>query len=157
MFVPSMVSLLKALNVESSAFESGGKIEIPVALLKLLLQIALATAEFDEDSYLRENPDVARALAAGEIESAHVHYIGFGYFEGREGGGPDVDEPWYMHKYPDVATAIREGRIKSATQHFHSIGSAEGRSPGSDQEENAAQWKKAFRSQGEARNPKSES
>ncbi len=154
MYVPSMASLLKALNVESSAFGSEGKIEMPVALLKLLLQIALATAEFDEDSYLRENPDVATALEAGTIESAHVHYIGFGYFEGREGGGPEVDEPWYLHKYPDVATAVREGRIKSAEQHFHSIGSAEGRSPSSDQEENAAQWKKAFRWQAEAPNPK---
>ena len=45
MFVPSAVSLLSALNVDSAAFENGGKIEIPGALLKLLLQIALAAAE----------------------------------------------------------------------------------------------------------------
>jgi hypothetical protein len=146
MFVPSAVSLLKALNVDSSAFDKGATVEIPVGFLKLLLQIALAAADFDEDSYLRENPDVAKALGTGEIENAHVHYIGFGYFEGRQGGGPEVDEHWYMQKYPDVAVAIREGKIESAKHHFHMIGAAEGRSPNVDQEENAAHWKKALRS-----------
>jgi hypothetical protein len=146
MFVPSAVSRLNALNVDSSAFDGGSKVEMPVGLLKLLLQLALAAADFDEDSYLSENPDVAKALERGEIASAHVHYIGFGYFEGRRGGGPEVDEQWYMQKYPDVASAIREGRIKSAKHHFHLIGAAEGRSPNVDQEENAAHWKKALRS-----------
>lgn len=146
MFVPSAVSLLRALKMNSSAFEHEGKVEIPVALLKLLLQIALAAADFDEESYLKENPDVAMALGNGEIESAHVHYIGFGYFEGRQGGGPEVDEAWYTGRYPDIASAIREGRIKSAKHHFHMTGAAEGRSPNLDQEENAAQWKKALRS-----------
>lgn len=146
MFVPSAVSLLKALNVDSSAFDKGATVEIPVGFLKLLLQIALAAADFDEESYLRENPDVAKALGTGEIENAHVHYIGFGYFEGRQGGGPEVDEHWYMQKYPDVAVAIREGKIESAKHHFHMIGAAEGRSPNVDQEENAAHWKKALRS-----------
>ncbi|MFH0296332.1 hypothetical protein AAFX91_03690 [Bradyrhizobium sp. 31Argb] len=146
MFVPSAVSLLNALKIDYATFENGGRVEIPAGLFKLLLQIALASADFDEDGYLRENPDVAKALGSGEIESAHVHFIGFGYFEGRHGGGPEVDEDWYTQKYPDVAAAVREGKIKSAKQHFHLIGGAEGRSPNLDQEENAAQWKKALRS-----------
>jgi hypothetical protein len=146
MFVPSAVSLLNALKIDYATLENGGRVEIPAGLFKLLLQIAVASADFDEDGYLKENPDVARALGGGEIESAHVHFIGFGYFEGRQGGGPEVDEDWYTHKYPDVAAAIREGKIKSAKQHFHLIGGAEGRSPNLDQEENAAQWKKALRS-----------
>jgi hypothetical protein len=146
MFVPPAVSLLNALKIDQAIFEKGGRVEIPAGLLKLLLQIALAAADFDEDGYLKENPDVANALGSGEIESAHVHFIGFGYFEGRQGAGPEVDEHWYMQKYPDVATAVREGRIKSARHHFHMIGAAEGRSPNRDQEDNAAQWKKALRS-----------
>ena len=146
MFVPPAVSLLNALKIDQTIFEKGGRVEIPSGLLKLLLQIALAAADFDEDGYLKENPDVANALGSGEIESAHVHFIGFGYFEGRQGAGPEVDEHWYMQKYPDVATAVREGRIRSARHHFHMIGAAEGRSPNRDQEDNAAQWKKALRS-----------
>jgi len=148
MFVPSAVSLLSKLKIDRSAFEKGGTVQIPVGLFKLLLQIALASAEFDEDDYLRENPDVAKALSTGDIESAHLHYIGFGYFEGRPDGSPEVDEDWYMRKYPDVAAAIEEGKIKSAKHHFHTIGAAEGRSPNIDQEENAAQWKQALRASG---------
>jgi hypothetical protein len=146
MFVPPAVSLLNALKIDQAIFDKGGRVEIPAGLFKLLLQIALAAADFDEDGYLKENPDVASALGSGEIDSAHVHFIGFGYFEGRQGAGPEVDEHWYMQKYPDVATAVREGRIKSARHHFHMIGAAEGRSPNRDQEDNAAQWKKALRS-----------
>jgi hypothetical protein len=145
MFVPSAESLLNVLKMDRTAFEKGGTVEIPVSLLKLLLQIALAAADFDEEAYLKENPDVAKAVGQGEVESAHLHYMGFGYFEGRQGGGPEVNEDWYLQKYPDVASATRDGKIKSAKQHFHLIGAAEGRAPNSDQQDNAAQWKKALR------------
>src|SRR5438876_252676 len=145
MYVPSADSLMAALNASRSDLNGNGRIEVPAPLLKLLLQIALATTEFDEQGYLSHNPDVAKAIARGEIESAHMHYIGYGYFEGRQGGGPAVDENWYLQKYPDVSNAVREGRIKSAAQHFHLTGAVEGRSPNADQEDNASQWKKAFR------------
>ena len=131
--------------MDRTAFEKGGTVEIPVSLLKLLLQIALAAADFDEAAYLKENPDVAKAVGQGGVESAHLHFMGFGYFEGRQGGGPEVNEDWYLQKYPDVAGAIRDGKIKSAKQHFHLIGAAEGRAPRSDQQDDAAQWKKALR------------
>lgn len=144
MFVPSIESLAKTLKLESSALNGSGTVKIPAALLKLLLQIALAAGEFDEEGYLRENPDVEKAVARGEVESAHMHFIGFGYFEGRQGGGPEVDEQWYLMKYPDVAAAVRGGKIKSAADHFFAAGAGEGRSPNPDQEESALQWKKAL-------------
>jgi hypothetical protein len=144
MFVPSAESLLDKLNLDRVSLDGQGTIEIPASLLKLLLQIALAAAEFDEERYLRENPDVADAVARGDVESARMHYIGFGYFEGRHGGGPEVNEKWYLQTYPDVANGIRNAQIESAAQHFHRIGAAEGRSPNSGQEDNAAQWKKAL-------------
>jgi hypothetical protein len=144
MFVPSAESLLDKLNLDRVSLDGQGTIEIPASLLKLLLQIALAAAEFDEERYLRENPDVADAVARGDDESARMHYIGFGYFEGRHGGGPEVNEKWYLQTYPDVANGIRNAQIESAAQHFHRIGAAEGRSPNSGQEDNAAQWKKAL-------------
>src|ERR1700741_1948165 len=145
MFVPSVESLTNALNVEKSALNGDGNITVPARLLKLLLQIALASADFDEGSYLRENPDVAGAVARGEIENAHVHYIGFGYFEGRQGGGPEVDERWYLETYPDVALAVRDGKIPSGSQHFHAMGAAEGRSPNTDHIDDAQQWKAAMK------------
>jgi hypothetical protein len=108
------------------------------------MQIALAATDFDEEKYLKANPDVAKAVARGEVENAHMHYIGFGYFEGRYGGGPEVDERWYLQRYPDVADAVRNGNLQSASDHFQAVGGGEGRSPNPDQEDNELQWKKAL-------------
>ena len=84
-------------------------------------------------------------MERGDIESAYMHYIGYGYFEGRSGGGPEVDEDWYLRKYPDVASGIRNAQVNSASQHFHRVGAAEGRSPSADQQDSATQWKRALR------------
>lgn len=145
MFVPSFEALCSVLKLDQAEFHGGGTVRIPAALLKLLLQIALTAAEFDEEGYLKANPDVAKAVERGEIESAYMHYIGFGYFEGRQGGGPAVDEKWYLQRYPDVANGIQVSQIASAAQHFYRIGAAEGRSPNAEQEYSAAQWKSAIR------------
>ena len=145
MFVPSAVSLMNALSLDKAALDSPDPIKVPAGLLKLLLQIAVAAAEFDEDGYLRENPDVANAVSRGELESAHMHFIGFGYFEGRRGAGPAVDAEWYLGRYPDVAAAVKGGRVTSAEAHFLSIGGGEGRSPAAEHEAEAAQWKSAIR------------
>jgi hypothetical protein len=144
MYVPPYASLLKSLGTHPEQVDKANKIAVPGRLLKLLLQLAVAYSDFDEDGYLRINPDVRRAVERGEVESGRLHYIGYGYFEGRKGGIAIVEEDWYLQKYPDVAAAIKEGRIKSALDHFNSVGAAEGRSPNSDQEETAAQWKTAM-------------
>jgi hypothetical protein len=145
MFVPSIESLSNKLNFARSSLDEDGTVRVPAAMLKFLLQIALTAVEFDEGAYLKENPDVAEAVERGDIESAYLHYIGFGYFEGRSGGGPEVDEDWYLQKYPDVASGIRNAQINSASQHFHRVGAAEGRSPSADQQDSATQWKRALR------------
>jgi hypothetical protein len=147
MYVPSADSLMAALNASRADLNGDGRIAVPAPLLKLLLQIALAAADFDEKRYLARNPDVAGAIARGEIESAHMHYLGYGYFEGRQGGGPVVDESWYLAKYPDVAAAVRDGRIRSAEAHFNSMGGGEGRCPAADYEAEATQWKAAIKGQ----------
>jgi hypothetical protein len=146
MYVPSIESLMNVLKFKKDVFEKNGEVVIPAALLKMLLQIALATADFDEEEYLKENPDVAKAVESGELESGLMHYIGFGYFEGRAGGGPKVDEAWYLKKYPDITKAIRDGRIKSAQQHFHNAGGGEGRAPSRAYEQDATQWRVALKS-----------
>lgn len=145
MFVPSIEALSNKLNFDRSSLDQDGTVRVPAAMLKFLLQIALTAGEFDEGAYLKENPDVAEAVERGDIESAYIHYIGYGYFEGRSGGGPEVDEDWYLQKYPDVASGIRNAQVKSASQHFHRVGAAEGRSPSADQQDSATQWKRALR------------
>jgi hypothetical protein len=144
MYVPPYDSLLKSLGMRAEQVERADRIAVPGKLLKLLLQLAVAYSDFDEDGYLRVNPDVGEAVKRGDVESGHLHYVGYGYFEGRKGGGVKVDEAWYVRRYPDVAAAIRESRVTSATDHFNSVGTAEGRSPNAAQEETAEQWKTAI-------------
>jgi hypothetical protein len=144
MYVPPYHALLRSLRTTKSAIDGAADITISVELLKLLLQLAIAQSDFDEEGYLQVNQDVRDAVARGQIASGRVHFIGFGYFEGRVGGGVDVDEKWYLRTYPDVAPAVKDGRVESARQHFNAIGAGEGRSPNADEVANASQWKKAL-------------
>jgi hypothetical protein len=144
MYVPPLEALLRSLDTNKESLEANRKIPIPASLLKLLLQLAVAHSDFDEDRYLQANPDVRDAVQRGDVESGQIHYIGYGYFEGRKGGVPKVDERRYLREYPDVAAAIRDGKVKSASDHFHTIGAAEGRSPSADQAASAAEWKRAL-------------
>jgi hypothetical protein len=144
MYVPPYDSLLRSLRTGREALENSDEISIPVGLLKLLLQLAVAHSDFDEDGYLRANPDVQQAVRRGDVGSGQMHYIGYGYFEGRRGGTAGIDERWYTRGNPDVAAAIKEGRVKSAEDHFYTIGAGEGRSPSPDQSANAAEWKRAL-------------
>src|SRR3954469_1332922 len=144
MFVPPYEPLLKSLNSTRDEAEAAQEISVPLPLLKLLLQIALAQADFNEDSYLAANPDVKEAVDRGDVESGFTHFIGFGYFEGRRGGMAIVDEDWYLKKYPDVLTGIKKGAVSSADQPFNTVGAGEGRSPNVDEEDSASQWKKVL-------------
>lgn len=38
----------------------------------------------DEEDYLVQNPDVAKAIASGELPNGSYHFKFFGYFEGRQ-------------------------------------------------------------------------
>ena len=84
------------------------------------------------------------AVERGGVESGLLHFIGYGYFEGRSGGMAIVDEDWYLKKYPDVVRGIKKGAVSSADQHFNTVGAGEGRSPNASEEENAFQWKKVL-------------
>ncbi len=47
------------------------------------LDAVIAPPDFDEAYYLRQNPDVAAAVAGGRLASAYDHYIRYGRREGR--------------------------------------------------------------------------
>jgi hypothetical protein len=145
MYVPPYDAVLNAIGTSRSELEDASKVTIPVELLRFLLQIAVAHSDFNEEGYLAANPDVAAALKSGEIDSARLHYVGFGFFEGRTGATPNVDERWYTKTYPDVGSAVKAGQIKSATEHFAVVGASEGRSPSVRYTQDAEQWKKALR------------
>jgi hypothetical protein len=144
MYVPPYQAFL-TMAAASAKRQDSNSVLIPEAALKLLLQMALSQAEFDETSYLRENPDVAQSMRRSAVPNAKHHYINYGYFEARAGGVP-VDSAWYEKQYPDVAQAMRTGktRVKSAAEHFHVAGAAEGRAPNASSQAAASTWIKAF-------------
>src|SRR4051812_25639353 len=109
MFVPPYEPLLKSLNSTRDQAEAAQEINVPLPLLKLLLQIALAQADFNEDSYLAAKPDVTAAVERGDVQSGLLNFIGLGYFEGRSARLAIAHQSWYLKKYPDFATTIKKG------------------------------------------------
>ncbi|MBR0650219.1 hypothetical protein GXW78_11140 [Roseomonas terrae] len=143
MYVPPYDALLHSIDTSREALKDKQEVTIPTGLFRFLLQIAVANGDFNEAGYLAANPDVAQALRNGTIDNARMHYIGFGYFEGRQGGTPDVEERWYLHSYPDVDEAVKKGKLNSAREHFSMVGAAEWRSPSPRYEADTQQWKQA--------------
>jgi len=92
-----------------------------------IIRLLLRGVRVDETWYLNEYPDIADALAAGEVKSARQHFVNSGYFEGRLPCPLEIDEAWYLAEYPDVADGIARGDIQSARQHFLEYGYEEGR------------------------------
>jgi hypothetical protein len=110
---------------------SKGKVTATVSYEDLLALIKrlLTVVDVDEDWYLVQYPDVAQAIARGQVASARQHFIDSGYFEGRLPFPISVDEKWYLANYPDVAASVRAGGEPSAQAHFVQGGYREGRLP----------------------------
>src|SRR3712207_4488180 len=96
MYVPSFDSVLRAIGTDRARLNDAREVVVPVELFKFLLQTALVASDCNETGYLTETPDVAGAVRTGTVDSARLHCIGYGYFEGRKGGMPQVDERWYL-------------------------------------------------------------
>ncbi|MCT7956719.1 transporter substrate-binding domain-containing protein [Laspinema palackyanum] len=86
----------------------------------------MALSNFNENTYLQQNADVARAVANGSFNSGLHHWTTFGFKEGRT---PQIafSENFYRDYYPDVATAITNGGFSSGLEHYARFGAAEGR------------------------------
>jgi SAM-dependent methyltransferase len=103
---------------------------------------AEAEPQVDTGWYLAAYPDVAAAIAAGEIRSASEHYRTDGVREGRLPRAPDMtvgttipasfDDAWYQTSNPDVQDAVRKGVFPSGYAHWIESGKAEGRLPPPD-------------------------
>lgn len=81
---------------------------------------------FNEHVYLERNPDVAQAIAYGQLSSGYEHFELWGRTEGRT---PTVlfDEQRYLTQNPDVAQAVATHATTSGYQHYLQHGWSEGR------------------------------
>ncbi len=143
-FLPHIDQLLKSLRITRERLSSRSKIAVDTRLLRALLQSLAAQAPFDQEFYLKANPDIAAAFRAGQIPDLHVHYIENGYFEGRACALPLVDEVFYAKSYPDIGVAISRGEISSATEHYAQSGAAEGRIPSEAMRAEIDRWAAAL-------------
>lgn len=143
MFVPPYQLLLEELRPTGPSPLQGDNVVVPRAMFELMLRLLVEQMPFDEESYLARNPDVAAAVAAGQIESPHTHFVSKGYFEGRVGGAPMVDAAWYRRRYADVAKELAGGGIASAADHYVDNGAREWRSPTLADQKLVDEWKRA--------------
>jgi hypothetical protein len=130
--------------VSGDAADLEAQVTLPVRVLRLLIEAALASQPFDERSYVAANPDVAEAMKQGKCASGRAHYLATGYFEGRETLPVGFDQAWYLQRYPDVAQAVQSGKTASALQHFRQSGLHEWRSPSRMAEADIARWRSAM-------------
>lgn len=144
-YFPHVDLLLQSMRIDRNRLSGRGKIAIDAPLLRLLLHCVIARLPFSAEFYLRTYPDIAAAVAAGQIADLHRHFIDTGWFEGRMGSPPEVDEAAYRGAYADVAEAIDEGRIGSAHDHYMLAGAAEGRVPSPALAATVAQWMSVLR------------
>lgn len=86
----------------------------------------VTTPLFNQEWYLRHNPDVAEAFAEGLLDPLE-HFLQYGMSEGRS-PGPLLDIPYYLRHNPDVAAAVASGAT-TAYHHFLNFGMFEGRAP----------------------------
>ncbi len=54
-------------------------------------EIVIDRVTFDEDGYLRLNPDVAESIRRGEVPSGYHHFVAYGFREGRALPGTPVE------------------------------------------------------------------
>ncbi|MCT7989049.1 transporter substrate-binding domain-containing protein [Laspinema olomoucense] len=86
----------------------------------------MTAINFNENAYLQQNSDVARAVTNGSFNSGLHHWTTFGFKEGRT---PQIafSENFYRDYYPDVANAITNGGFSSGLEHYAQFGAEEGR------------------------------
>ena len=83
-----------------------------------ILRMMISGIEVDEGWYLKENGDIAQAIAKGAVGSAKQHFVDDGYFEGRRPFPMPVDERWYLEHNADVAESVRKGVVSGGGAAF---------------------------------------
>jgi hypothetical protein len=143
--IPSYAFIARAMDLPADAEMShDGPVSVDAQTFKLLLRFVALAADFDEATYLKENPDLADAHEAGQIGNLRQHFIESGFFEGRKAAASKFDEDWYLKTYPDVADSVKEGVIASGRSHFLVRGEIEMRSPNEESLPWMQAWAEAF-------------
>lgn len=104
----------------------GGTVNLSRHLLGQLLDLAFDNI-VDDAWYLARYPDVAEAIAKGQVSSPREHFTQAGLYEGRVPYEIGIDSTAYLRKHHDVAASVKNGTYADGKDHFLSSGFAEGR------------------------------
>ena len=117
-------ALLTISNVKGELMVSCSYENMVRMIRKLIIGV-----EVDEQWYLEHYPDIADAIQQGLVQSARLHFVNDGYFEGRMPFPIHVDERYYLSQNVGIADYVRKGMLESGQQHFDENGYQEGRLP----------------------------
>jgi VCBS repeat-containing protein len=132
---PSAVDVERFIPVNLGAI-NGGMFDYAQFLRYQNLDAAVPTDQvnglpiaqfFDEQYYLATNPDVAGAVATGNLASGYSHFVQAGQFEGRNPSILYIEE-YYLDTASDVAAGVVTGNIANGLVHFLNTGVTEQRS-----------------------------
>jgi hypothetical protein len=112
-----------ALHYLTAGHAEGRPRHADLAATTAELERYLAFASFDEDVYLALYPDVAAAVAAGQVADGREHFRLHGLAEGRMS---NFNGEAYLAANPGLAEALAETGV-TALQHYVLHGRAEGR------------------------------
>lgn len=121
-----LLKLLRQIAVANRGKDVDEPVSLPRTTMTQIFKLAF-DGKFDEDFYLSQNADVAKAIKSGATPSALDHFAASGIYESRLPSKFPLDEEDYKGRHQDVALAIEKGEAKSATDHFLTVGFNEGR------------------------------
>lgn len=83
---------------------------------------------FDEEFYLKNNPEVAEAVAQKTFASGFEHFLQYGQREGRD-PGPMFNTEFYISAPSGFAEVFQQKTFLTPSEHFVWYGQTEGRNP----------------------------
>lgn len=143
-FFPHPIHFFPGIGLKSDDLVAGQTVQLDGAVVRKLIEMALASTEIDEDQY-RRSADLQKAFDDGEIKSLVGHYTSTGFFERRFTPSADFDSTWYLQSYPDVRLAVESGEIDNAKQHYLETGWSEWRSPSAAAIEQVRTWRRLLK------------
>jgi ectoine hydroxylase-related dioxygenase (phytanoyl-CoA dioxygenase family) len=90
-------------------------------------ELSLDRADFEEAIYFSRYPDIAAAIARGDVADGWTHYVAHGRAEGRSGSALETE--FYLRSYPLAAREIADGLAADAREHYRLLGRARGYLP----------------------------
>ena len=117
--------VVNAWNLDG--LEPKQEVVLSIDVLERLFELAFGLKDFDEITYLKDNPDVAESVRRGDFLSGKQHYMRRGIVEDRPVIFRTFNEAAYLLRNTDVKREVDLGKFESGRVHWEEHGWLEGR------------------------------